>query len=75
MVKKLVRHGNSVALVLDRALLDLLEIDADSPLALTTDGDCLIVTPVRDARRRKRFRAALEQVSRRHHRALKRLAE
>jgi hypothetical protein len=38
MVKKLTKHGNSLALVLDRGVLDLLEIDADTPLNIKTDG-------------------------------------
>ena len=31
MIKKRTKHGNSLALVLDRGVLDLLEIDADTP--------------------------------------------
>ena len=56
-------------------MLNLLEIDADTPLAVTTDGKCLIVTPVRDPARQKRFRAALEKVNKRYRPALKRLAD
>ncbi len=75
MIKRLTKHGNSLALVIDRGVLDLLEIDADTPLSMTTDGRCLIVTPVRDPEREKRFRAALEKVNKRYGRALKRLAD
>ena len=32
MIKKLTRHGNSLALVMERGVLDLLNIDADTPL-------------------------------------------
>ena len=74
MVKRLTKHGNSLALVIDRGVLDLLEIDADTPLTMTTDGKCLIVTPVRDAARRKKFEKALEKVNKRYGGALKRLA-
>jgi antitoxin component of MazEF toxin-antitoxin module len=75
MVKRMTKHGNSLALVIDRGVLDLLEIDANTPLSVTTDGKCLIVTPVRDPERQKRFRAALEKVNRRYGPALKRLAD
>ena len=75
MVKRLAKHGNSLALVIDRGVLDLLEIDGDTPLSVTTDGKCLIVTPVRDPAREKRFRAALAKVNRRYGPALKRLAD
>lgn len=74
MMKRLTRHGNSLALVIDKGVLDLLEIDADTPLSVTTDGRCLVVTPVRDPERQKRFRAALAAANRRYGRALKRLA-
>jgi antitoxin component of MazEF toxin-antitoxin module len=75
MVKRLTKHGNSLALVIDRGVLNLLEIDADTPLSVTTDGKCLIVTPLRDPEREKRFRAALERVNKRYGPALKRLAD
>ena len=75
MIKRLTKHGNSLALVLDRGILDLIEIDKDTPLRITTDGKCLIVSPAPNAARRKKFRAALEKVNKRYGRALKRLAE
>ncbi len=75
MVKRLTKHGNSFALVIDRGVLDILDIDAETPLSVTTDGKCLIVSPIRDARRQKRFRAALEEGNRKYGRMLKRLAD
>ena len=75
MIKRLTRHGNSFALVIDRGILDLLEIDADTPLSLTTDGKCLVIAPVRDAKHRDAFRAALTNVNKRYGRTLKRLAD
>ncbi|HEY5999868.1 MAG TPA: AbrB/MazE/SpoVT family DNA-binding domain-containing protein [bacterium] len=75
MIKKLTRHGNSLALVIDKGVLDLLEITADTPLAVTTDGKALIVSPAATAQRQRRFNAALARVNRRHGGALKRLAE
>ncbi len=74
MVKTLTRHGNSLALVLDRGVLDLLKIDANTPLEITTDGQVLIIAPARDEKRRKKVAQALEEVNRKHGRMLKRLA-
>jgi antitoxin component of MazEF toxin-antitoxin module len=74
MVKRLVRHGNSLALVIDRGVLDLLHIDADTPLEITTDGQALRITPVQDPDARKAFEMSLEKANRRFGRALKRLA-
>ena len=74
MVKKLTRHGNSLALVIDKPILDLLKIDGDTPLDLSTDGRCLVVAPS-DTRRRKKFEAALDDTFKKYGRMLKRLAE
>jgi antitoxin component of MazEF toxin-antitoxin module len=43
MTKFLTKHGNSFALVIDRPILDLLNIPPDSPLELTTDGQKLTI--------------------------------
>ncbi len=75
MIKKLTKHGNSLAIIIDRAVLDLLKIDADTPLEISTDGQVLVITPVRDKARRNKFRKALESANRKYGRALKRLAE
>jgi len=75
MIKKLTRHGNSLALVMDRGVLDLLSIDADTPLDISTDGEVLIISPVRDEKRRKKFEEALRETNRKYGRALKKLAD
>jgi len=75
MIKKLSKHGNSLALVIDRPVLDLLEIDEGTPLEISTDGRALVVTPVLDEGRRERFEEALASTNRRYGKALKRLAE
>lgn len=73
--KKLSKHGNSLALVIDRSVLDLLEINEDTPLEISTDGESLVVSPVRDKKRRQRFEQALASSNERSSKALKRLAE
>ena len=75
MIKKLTRHGNSLALVIDKPVLELLNIDADTPLEITTDGRALVITPATDAPRRARFQSALDETNRRHGKALRKLAE
>ena len=74
MNKQLTRHGNSLALIIDRPILDLLKIDADTPLDITTDGANLVISPVRDPARRKQLKAAVVAGNRRYGRMLKRLA-
>lgn len=47
MIKKLTRHGNSLALVIDKPILEILNIAPDTPLHITTDGRSLTITPSR----------------------------
>jgi antitoxin component of MazEF toxin-antitoxin module len=75
MIKTLTKHGNSLALVIEKPVLDLLGADADTPFDVTTDGQALVLTPVRDATRCQAFKAALEQTNRKYAKALKKLAD
>jgi antitoxin MazE len=75
MVKTLTKHGNSYALVIDKAILELLKITPETPLEMTTDGQALVVSPVRDPKRRARFEKALRDTNRKYGRALRKLAE
>ncbi len=74
MVKHLTAHGNSAALIIDKAILELLHIDTSTPLELTTDGKSLIVSPVGSVKRAQAFRTALEKVNKSHAKTLKKLA-
>ena len=74
MIKKLAKHGNSLALVIDRPVLDLLGIDRDTPLDISTDGRILIVAPVNDDARRRKVDEALDRVNRRYSKTLQNLA-
>lgn len=75
VIKRLTRHGNSLALVLDKPILELLNIDAETPLELKTDGDGLRIVPVRDPARRRKVDEAVREANRRYGKALKRLSE
>jgi antitoxin component of MazEF toxin-antitoxin module len=75
MVKKLTRHGNSLALVIDRPILDLLKIDPETPLEVSTDGRRLVIVPAGPSARRRKFDAAQEWAHKRYGKAFKKLAE
>lgn len=45
MLKKLVKYGNSNALVFDKAILELLNIKEGSVVKISTDGKALTITP------------------------------
>jgi len=75
LVKKLTRHGNSLALVIDRPILDLLKIDPETPLDVSTDGRQLIIAPAKPSARREKFEAAQRWAHKRYAKAFKKLAE
>lgn len=45
MEKRLSRYGNSLALIIDKPILDLLHITEDTILILSTDGKNITLTP------------------------------
>lgn len=75
MIKTLTKHGNSLALIIDRPILDLLKIQADTPLSITTDGTRLIVSPSGGDDRSQFLRTALQDINARFGDDLKKLAE
>jgi len=75
MVKTLTRTGNSLALVLDKGLLEATGIDANTKLEVSTDGDVIVISPVRSTRRTARLRRILDELDREHAGAFRRLAE
>jgi antitoxin MazE len=75
MVKQLTKTGNSLALVLDKKLLEETNIDADTRLEVSTSGDTIVISPVRDKKRRAKLKKIMEELDRKYARAFKRLAE
>lgn len=75
MIKNLVKHGNSWALVIDRPILDLLKISPESPLEISTDGHSMTICPATDTEKKSQVRAARKKVNAKHSKAFKKLAE
>lgn len=46
MIKTLRPVGNSLGLIIDRPILEILGIDRQTPLRVTTDGKVLYIEPV-----------------------------
>ncbi|MHB9025834.1 MAG: AbrB/MazE/SpoVT family DNA-binding domain-containing protein [Armatimonadota bacterium] len=74
LTKKLARHGNSRALVIERPILDLLGIDDNTTLQLHTDGESLILTPITTEERSAAIRAAGRKFAKKYPRAMRVLA-
>ena len=75
MIKHLTTHGNSLALVIEKAVLDLLDIKPKTPLEITTDGKSIVISPVKNKHREEVFKSALAKVNKRHAKTLQKLAE
>ena len=75
MTKRLIKHGNSLALVIDKPILEMLQISADTQLELTSNGDSLLISPIRDPKRRKKLKGSLDKINSKFGDDLKRLAE
>jgi antitoxin MazE len=76
MKKRLVRHGNSRALVIDKAILEVLNLADDDEVQISINGDQLIITPVRkNDERQKRFEQAVERTMEQYDDLFRRLAE
>lgn len=74
MVKTLIRHGDSYALIIDEAIMELLQIHPETKLEISTDGKCLVVRPV-DSTRDEKIEKVLEHTCEKYHDAFKKLAE
>jgi antitoxin component of MazEF toxin-antitoxin module len=60
MRKRLTKTGNSLAMVLDRSLLEEAGIDANTEIEVTTVGGAIVMTPITGAsKRRALFKEAL----------------
>ena len=74
-MKKLIQHGNSVALVLDKPILELLNITVETPFEITTDGKNLILSPQIEKYTDTDIMRSLEKINKKYSSALKRLGE
>ena len=73
--KMLTRTGNSLALVLDKPLLDQVGVDADTPLEVSTDGQIIVISPARDTRRTAKLKTIAAEAHAKYGGVFRRLAE
>jgi len=75
MIKKLKKVGNSQALVIDKGILELLKIDGNTSLDISTNGDLLFIKPIRDKGKQEKLQESLNWVNNEYGSVLKKLAE
>ncbi len=73
MRKRLVSIEDNLVLVIERPILEILKIDEDSVLDVTTNGTELIIRPVHRSHD-KRVASATKQLRKEHEETLKKLA-
>lgn len=75
MRKKLTKSGNSLALVLDKKLLAAAGIDSETVLEVSTDGQVIVLSPVRAAKRTTKLKSIVAEAHERYAGVFKKLAE
>ncbi len=74
MIKKLSAVGNSLGLIIERPILELLDITKDTSLEVKTDGEALIIRPVRLIKK-ERLRNSTKQLMATHDETLRKLVK
>jgi antitoxin component of MazEF toxin-antitoxin module len=75
MIKMLKKHGNSMALVIEKPMMEALGITEETPLQITVNGNALVVTPANVGVGPERMKVVIKEIRKRYGPMLKRLAD
>ena len=75
MIKKLIQHGNSVALVIDKPIMEMLHITNETFFELSTDGKNIILSPQNTIAQENNILESLREINKKYSNVLKRLGE
>ena len=75
MIKMLKKHGNSMALVIEKPMMEALGITEETPLQVTVNGNALVVTPANVGVGPERMKTVIKEIRKRYGPMLKRLAD
>ena len=75
MVKRLIQHGNSFALVIDKPIMEMLKITNDTTFELSTDGKNLILSPQNRQNQHNDILNSLDKINKKYGKVLKKLGE
>lgn len=76
MIKKVKKVGNSNALILDKALMELVGLEENGEVQVTVNNGSIIITPARPRPvDMKRFETCLDRLVKERRKVLRRLAE
>ncbi len=74
VIKKLSAVGNSLGLIIERPILELLDITKDTPLEVKTDGEALIIRRAKLSKK-ERVRESTKRMMSVHDETLRKLAK
>jgi antitoxin component of MazEF toxin-antitoxin module len=75
MIKKLIQHGNSAALVIDKPIMEMLHITNETFFELSTDGKNIILSPQNTITQESNILESLRKINKKYANVLKRLGE
>ncbi|MEO7862693.1 MAG: AbrB/MazE/SpoVT family DNA-binding domain-containing protein [Nitrospirales bacterium] len=75
MIKTLKKHGNSMALVIEKPMMEALGITEETPLQVTVNGNALVVTPANVGVGPERMNTIIKEIRKQYGPMLKRLAD
>jgi antitoxin component of MazEF toxin-antitoxin module len=75
LVKKLIQHGNSAALVIDKPIMEMLHITNETFFELSTDGKNIILSPQNAITQENNILESLQKINKKYGNVLKRLGE
>jgi antitoxin component of MazEF toxin-antitoxin module len=73
MIKKLIQHGNSVALVIDKPIMEMLKITNETSFELSTAGKNIILSPQNVTNQENNILDSLEKINGKYGNVLKKL--
>ncbi len=81
MVKKLSKYGNSLAVLIEKPILELLNITEHTQIRISTDGNRIIIEPLSEQKQTEAVSAnpqvqkSYEKITERYKKAFKKLAK
>ena len=75
MTKRLIQHGNSAALIIDKPIMEMLNITTETTLQLSTDGKNIILSPQNENSQEKDILNSLDKINKKYGKVLKKLGE
>jgi len=75
MIKRLIQHGNSAALVIDKPIMEILKITNETTFELSTDGKNLILSPQIEHSQEMNILNSLGKINKKYGSVLRRLGE